>query len=82
MKAKVYLRCTMADGKSISIKGCPNVGVEFLGMCHGVALDEEGVILGGHCSSTLDWLRSDLLCKFDKDKYDVVDMIDEDVSKL
>jgi len=78
---KVYLRCTKADGKAISIKGCPDVGVEFLGMCHGVAVDEDGVELGGHCSSTLDWLRSDLLSKFDNTKYDIVDMIDEDVRR-
>jgi len=81
-KPKLFLHCVSADRKAIMISGCPDRGIEFLGDCYGMSLDEQGNKISEHWSSTLDWLRHDLMWKIDKDKYDVVDMIDEDVSKL
>lgn len=44
--------------------------VEYGGWVEGVIKDENGKILGGHLSSTLDWLEHDLLDKvpFDPEK--------------
>ena len=79
---KLFLRCLEADAKAIRIKGCPNVGIEFLGDCYGEAVTESGERINYHTSSTLDWLRSDLMWGVDKDKYEVVDLIDSDVARL
>ena len=41
--------------------------VEDGGWVYGVILDENGVCVGGHTSSTLQWLESDLLRQVDFD---------------
>ena len=80
MKEKVYMVCDRADDKARTIKGCPNVGVEYLGVCSGRILCDDGTEIGKHCSSTLDFLCHDLRAKIDDpDKYEIVDLIDEPV---
>ena len=57
-------------------KACGNIDngfvdkVEYGGWVHGVIKDENGNIIDGHISSTLDWLEQDLLrdVNFDKEK--------------
>lgn len=82
MKQKLYLHCRFADKKSVEIAGCPNVGIEHLGNCYGEAVLESGEVVNRHHSSTLDFLRSDLLRGIYSDDYEVVDLIDEDVKGM
>ena len=75
---KVYMVCDVSDAKARLIKGCPNVGVEHLGNCAGRIVKEDGSMIGCHFSSTLDFLRYDLINKLDNpDAYEIVDLIDE-----
>jgi len=82
IKKRLYLRCETADRKAREIKGCPDVGVEHLGMCYGFAITEDRIKINSHTSSTLDFLRSDLMHGIDKDKYEVIDLIDSDVERM
>lgn len=46
----------------------------------GRVVREDGSLIGGHVSSTLAWLRRDLLAHLDDpDKYEVVDLIGEPI---
>lgn len=81
-KEKIYLRCLSSDLKATTIKGCVHIGVEHLGMCYGEAVTEGGKVVAQHTSTTLGWLRQDLLFGVDKELYDVIDLIEEDAKKL
>lgn len=73
---RAYMVLDSADEKARTVKGCPNIGVEHLGLCNGRLLDEDGNILGQHTSSTLDFLRSDLKYKLENpDDYEIIDLI-------
>lgn len=78
-KPKLFLRCTSTDRRATMINGCLNVGIEHLGNCTGEIRDENGNVVSAHYSSTLGWLRHDLLREIDQDQYDVIDMISQDV---
>lgn len=73
---KVYLICDESDNKARTIEGTPNCGVEYLGRCKGRILLEDGTELGRHNSSTIDYLRQDLLSKLGIDHtYKVIDCL-------
>lgn len=77
---KVYMVCDYTDKKASSMNDAPNIGVEFMGTCNGRILKEDGSQIGRHCSSSFGWLRRDLLNKLaDPSKYEVVDMIGQNV---
>ena len=59
MKKKAYIVCDFSD---------ENCAV-------GRILDDSGNTLGGHYSSTLDFLRMDLSRKVNPEEYDIVDLI-------
>lgn len=76
-KVKVFLVCLHADEKAINIKDAPEMGVEFMGTCFGIAIDDNGKILGQHTSSSLGWLRKDLIAKLENpDNYEIIDLIE------
>ena len=80
---KVYLVCDYADSRAISIDGTPNIGIEHLGNCGGRILREDGFEIGHHHSSTIGWLRSDLISKLDDpSKYEIVDLIGKPVPSI
>lgn len=80
MKEKVYIVCDYTDEKAMSIKGSPNIGVEHMGDCGGRILKEDGAEIGRHHSSSIGWLRKDLLEKLDDpSKYEVIDLIGKNV---
>lgn len=73
---KVYMVCDYADEKAASIAGTPNVGVELMGTCYGRILREDGTEIGRHSSSSIGWLRADLIWKLgDQSKHEIVDLI-------
>jgi hypothetical protein len=77
-KECVYLVCDICDPKARAIDGTPDVGVEYMGHCSGRVLHEDGTVIGRHMSSSIGWLRSDLLSKLDDPKkYEIVDLLDE-----
>ena len=77
---KVYMVCDRADDRARKIKGCPNVGVEFLGNCSGRILREDGSEIGRHYSTTFGFLRMDLRgCLDNPAKYEIIDLIDQPV---
>jgi hypothetical protein len=77
---KVYMVCDYADGKAIAIDGTPNVGIEHMGNCVGRILREDGSKIGGHHSSSVGWLRADLLSYLDdRSNYEVIDLIGQEV---
>lgn len=79
-KERVYLVCDVCDPKARSIDGTPNIGVEYMGHCSGRVLHEDGAVIGQHASSSIGWLRSDLLGKLDDpEKYEIVDLLNEAV---
>jgi len=82
MKVKVYLICDHADQKASKIKGCPNIGIEHLGSCWGRIIQEDGRFIGSHSSTTIGWLRHDLISKLrNPDDWEIVDCI-EDPEKI
>jgi hypothetical protein len=79
MKERVYMVMDWADKKATEIKGCPNIGVEYLGNCNGRIIRESGEMIGYHFSSTLDFLRYDLTNKLDNpEEYEIVDLIGQE----
>lgn len=76
----VYLLCDKFDNKAAEIEGCPEIGVEFMGMCFGRIVRDDGSVIGQHTSSSFGWLRNDLIRKLsDPSKYNVVDLIGKPV---
>lgn len=77
---KVYMVCDYADKKAASINYAANIRVELMGSCHGRILREDGSQIGIHYSSSVGWLRIDLIGKLDDpNKYEIVDLIGQDV---
>ena len=80
---KVFMVCDSTDDKASKITGCPNIGVEFMGHCSGRILYEDGTEIGRHHSSSLGWLRNDLISKLPFAEagigFDVVDLVGEPV---
>lgn len=77
MKEKAYLVCDFREGDVDC--GALNVGVEFMGNCHGRVLTEDGTKIGQHYSSSIGWLRIDLTRNIDLDIYDIIDLLDQPV---
>ena len=71
---KAYMVCDWHDGKAAGEAW--NIGVEYMGNCRGRILDETGVELGHHHSSTFGWLRVDLSRKVNEAEYEIVDLIE------
>lgn len=79
----IYLICDYSDKKAEMIQGCPNTGVEYLGKCRGRIVKDNGDLIGRHSSSTLDFLRADLLAKLDDpSKYEIIDLIGKDIPEV
>ena len=79
---RVYMVSDYYDDKAESIQGCPNIGVEYMGICCGRILREDGAEIGRHSSSSFGFLRSDLKSKLDNDlNYEVIDLIGKEVPK-
>lgn len=76
---KVYMVCDYSDDRAGRIRDCPDIGVEYMGLCSGRILSESGMVMGSHTSSSIGWLRHDLIAKLDNpDSYLVIDLIDEE----
>jgi len=79
-KQKVYLICDYTDEKAASMNGTPNIGVEHMGHCGGRIVNENGIEIGSHHSSTFGFLRMDLKAKLDNpDDYEIIDLIGKEV---
>jgi len=79
---KVYMVCDYTDNTASGIGGAPNIGVEYMGICGGRILREDGSEIGRHHSSSFGWLRSDLRSKLDDlSKYEIVDLIGQATPK-
>lgn len=77
---KVYLLCDRADDKALAMDDAPECGVDLLGSCTGRIVTEEGEELGRPLSSTIGWLRSDLMSKLEPDHgYEIIDLLREEV---
>lgn len=75
-KEKVYMVCDYTDDKAQSINDAPHIGVEYMGICRGRILREDGSVIVQHTSSSFGWLRRDLLLELhDPNKYEVIDLI-------
>jgi len=73
---KAYMIVTHVSQDDASTCDTPhNIGVEYMGDCSGVIIDEHGTILGEHHSSNYGWLRMDLKSKVNEDDYDIIDYI-------
>jgi len=79
MKEKVFLRCLKIYVNNVSGR---KITKHDISDCFGVVGTENKETLGQHISSSPTWLRIDLKSKFDNEKYEVVDMIDEDVEDM
>lgn len=80
LKEKVYLVCDSTDEKAASIEDTPDIGVEYLGVCLGRILKEDGTKIGEHASTTYGWLRKDLVSKLDDpSKYEITNLIGKEV---
>jgi len=76
---KVYMVCDYADEKAKKL-GALDIGIEFLGNCHGRILHEDGTLISGYHSSTIEWLRKDLKTQLDKnEEYEIIDLIGQEV---
>ena len=78
-KEIAYMLLKYTDEKAASMDSAPNIGVEYMGDCGGIIVDEDGNVLGRHHSSSFGWLRRDLSGKVDKNEYEVVDLIGKEV---
>jgi hypothetical protein len=62
---------------------CDGHGSDFGGGCFGRIVDDDGVELGRHGSSSLPWLRLDLLSKLaahgGRESFEIVDLLREPV---
>lgn len=72
---KVYLICDSVYNPKDTYVSDWSSTVEYHKMCHGRVVDENGIMLGQHCSSSFSFLRRDLASKVNRAEVEIVDLI-------